>query len=58
MIRPVNRIGNMEKEDRDIGHISDVVSLTFINSMIRKTVPAGKARTVSAPRVVIIQGYI
>ena len=58
MIRPVNRIGNMEKEDKDIGHISDVVSLTFINSVIRKTVPAGKARPVAPQRVVIIQGYI
>lgn len=58
MIKPLNRTGNMEKMEKDIDQITGVVSLTFINSMIRRSVPGAKAGGELVPRKEVIEGYI
>jgi hypothetical protein len=58
MIKPVNRTGNMEKREKDIDQITGVVSLTFINSMIRRSVSGPKVGDDITPPPEFIDGYI
>jgi hypothetical protein len=58
MIKPVNRTGNMENREKDIDQIIGVVSLTFVNSMMRQSVTGSKVMKDITPLPEIIEGYI